>query len=202
MNKKTKWILALVLLLLFSAVGWAFWTPGEDPQITKIKELRAQIEAAPREQRREMYGQMREEFEKLTPEARDAMRAEGRKDWQARQRKQMSEFFAMSYPQQIAEIDKQIDDREKRRQRRQQGGQGGRPPQFQGTGGGGPGGGGPGGPGGAGGGPGGGGPGGGGRSLDSTQRRKDFLDNTTPIERAQMSNYRQMVQQRRQQRGL
>jgi uncharacterized membrane protein YgcG len=199
MNKKTKWtLLALVLLLLISAAAWAFWTPGEDPQITKIHELRAQIEAAPSEERRALFGQMREEFQKLSPEARDALFADRRQEWQSRQRKRMGEFFAMSYAQQIASIDKEIDDRERRRARREQsqGSSGGRP-NFQGQGGGpggGPPGGGPGGPGGRG--------GGGDRASDPVQRRKDFLDNTTPIERAQMAAHREMVQQRRTQRGM
>ncbi len=103
MNKTTKrTLLALLLLLLLSAVGWAFWG-GEDPQIAKIKEMRAQIEQAPREQQRELYGKMREEYQKLSPESREALFAERRKQWQERERKQMGEFFAMSYAQQIAE---------------------------------------------------------------------------------------------------
>ena len=195
MNTKTKrLLLAFLFLLLLSAAAWAFWTPGEDPQIAKIKELRAQMEDVPREQRREMFGKMREEYEKLSPEARDALREEGRKRWQERERKQMSEFFALPYSAQIAKIDKEIDDRENRRKRREQAGGGsGRGPGGGGFGGGGPG-----------GGPG--GPGGGGRnsanSSDPNARRKDYMDRTTPLERAQQSNYRAMVQQRRTQRGL
>jgi uncharacterized membrane protein YgcG len=203
MNKTTKrtlLALLLLLLLLLSAVGWAFWG-GEDPQIAKIKEMRAQIEQAPREQQRELFGKMREEYQKLSPESREALFAERRQKWQERERKQMGEFFALSYAQQIAEIDKQIDDREKRRQRRaqngaQNGGRGNGPPGGGGGsgGGGGPGGGGPGG--------GGGGPGNGRDTNDPNARRKSYLDHTTPLDRAQQQNYRQMVQQRRTQRGL
>jgi hypothetical protein len=205
MNKKKTWTILLLLLLVTAAV-WALWSPSVDPQIAVIHDLPAQMDATPREQRGDLYKQMRETMDNMTPEGRQVLREERWKERQMQMKKRMGEFFALPYAQQIAELDKQIDQQEKWRKDRaarraqnpnqQARGQGGGPGGF---GGGGPGGGGPGG--GGPGGPGGGGPGGN-RSSDPLQRQQDRLDRTDPIERAEMTAYRQMMQQRRQQRGL
>ncbi|MBI3838376.1 MAG: hypothetical protein HY288_10650 [Planctomycetia bacterium] len=192
MNEK-RWVLLALTLLLTTTAAWAWLRT--DPQLAKVQALRAQIDAEdlPREKRRELFGQMREEMEKLSPEVRKSLFADRRKEWQKRQQQQMREFFALPKDQQIAMLDKQIDRRGRGWGR---GGPNGGPP-----GGGGPsanaqGQGGPGGFGGPGGGP------RGGSGLDSMQRRKDYLDNTTPEFRAQMTEYRRMMQQRRTQRGV
>lgn len=200
---KGKWLVLALLVLLFSGLGaWAM-TGGEDPQLTKVKELRAQLETAPEGQRRELWGQMREEMQKLPEEARDALFEDRRQEWEARENKQMREFFSKSRAEQIAEIDKRIDDQEKRRvereRRRAQG-------QANGNGGG------RGGPGGGRGGPGAGGRGGqggggrGGRGATDPaarlERTKNYLNKTTPESRAQRSEYQRMTDERRQARGL
>jgi uncharacterized membrane protein YgcG len=198
MNKKKTWTILALLLLFATAVVWALWT-GEDPQLTTVRELGAQARAdgASEEQRRQMWGQMREEMEKLSPESRDVLRDEWRQKREARENERMKEFFAMTRAQQIAQINKEIDDRERRRQQRAQSGQngsqgGGRNGQGQGGGGGGPNGQYGGGPGGR----------GGGRAMDPVQRRKDYLDKTTPDQRAERSEYRRMVSEQRSSRGL
>src|SRR6187200_1655194 len=112
---KAKWLLLALLVLLFSGLGaWAM-TSGEDPQLTKVKEMRAQLETAPEGQRRELWGQMREEMRKLPEEAREALFEDRRKEWEARENKQMQEFFSKPRAEQLAQIDKQIDEQEKRR---------------------------------------------------------------------------------------
>jgi uncharacterized membrane protein YgcG len=195
---KKKWVvLALLFLLLLGLGAWAM--SGPDPGVAKIQALRAEIDNASGDQRRALWGQMREEMEKLPEAAREQLFAERRQEWETRENKRMTEFFAMPRDQQIAAIDKQIDDWEKRRKERAQRQQNGA--QANGQGGrGGPGGGfGPGGGGGRGGG------GGAGRSTDPSaalQRGKNYLDRSSPESRAQRGEYRRMVQDRRQQRGL
>ncbi len=193
---KAKWLVLALLVLLFSGLGaWAM-SSGEDPQVAKVQALREQLEAAPEAQRRELWGQVREEMRKLPEEAREALFEDRRKEWEARENKQMQEFFSKTRAEQIAMIDKQIDESEKRRvereRRRAQGGQANRQ-------GGGPG----------RGGPGGGGWGGGGRGgrgvtdpAARMDRTRNYLDKTTPESRAQRSEYRRMMDDRRQARGL
>jgi len=202
---KKKWILLLMLLLLsISGLGaWAM-TTRRDPNLVKAQELRAQMENATPEQRRELRSQFRETIEGMSEPAREQFFEAGRKEWEAREMKKMDEFFAKSYADQIKDIDKQIDRDEQRRKdwekrRQANGGQGK-------AGVGGQGGGGRGGPGGGGGG-GRGGPGGGrgGRNMDPAAqlaRSKNYLDRTSPESRAQRGEYRRMMQDRRTQRGL
>src|SRR5262245_21006589 len=122
---KKKWIIALVILLLLAVGAWAFIPAGRDPHLAKMEELRGQMENATPEQRRELWGKMREEGEQLSPEARAQMREERRKEWQAREQRHLNEFFALSTEDQIKEIDKDLDREKKRReeweQRRAQG---------------------------------------------------------------------------------
>ena len=73
------------------------------------------METAPEGQRRELWGQMREEMRKLPEEAREALFEDRRKEWEARENKQMQEFFSKPRAEQLAQIDKQIDEQEKRR---------------------------------------------------------------------------------------
>jgi len=197
---KTKWVVLALLILLFAGVGaWAM-SSRPDPHVAKVQELRAQMENATPEQRRELWGQMRQEFEQMPEASREALFAERRAREEAREQKYMDEFFAKSPKDQIAEIDKRIDESERRRKereaRRAQGGNRGGGPQFGQNGGGGPGG--PGGPGGRGGG----GFGRGGDGRDSLARSKRYLDNSTPDSRAQRGAYRRMYEDRRAQRGL
>ena len=196
---KAKWLVLAFLVLLFSGLGaWAM-TSGEDPQLTKVKEMRAQLETAPEGQRRELWGQMRQEMEKLPEAAREALFADRRQEWEARENKQMQEFFSKSRAEQIALIDKQIDDSEKRRAERDR-----RRAQGQANGGD-RGRGGPGGPGGGRGGPGAGGGRGGRGATDPAarmERTRNYLDKTSPESRAQRSEYRRMSDERRQARGL
>lgn len=201
--KKKHWIIVLLLLLLMSTAAWAWLRT--DPQMAAIDALRAQmqVEDLSRDQRRDLFKQMREAIDGLSPAAKEAFFAEREKERYDRDKKRMQEFFALSKEKQLAELDKQIDRFRRGRRGGPGGGPGGgpqRPAGAQGATGatgqqGGPG------QGGGGGGFGG-GRGGGRGNLDSMDRRKNFLDRTTPDYRAQMGEYRRMLQARRTQRGV
>lgn len=190
---KKKWVVIAALFLLFAAVGaWAM-SSRPDPHVARVQELRVQMENAPPEQRRELWGQMRQEFEQMPEATREALFEERRQREDAREQKYMDEFFAKSKAEQMAEIDKRIDESEKRRKEREKrraagnnGNNGNRGQMAQAGGGGGPG--------------GGRGPGGGNR--DSLERRKGYLDKSSPDSRAQRGAYRRMMEDRRAQRGL
>jgi hypothetical protein len=150
-------------------------------------------------------GQMREKVEALPEELRgQAFRGGGMgRGFQAAMQANMKAFFSTPPEKRQAELDRQI----KREQMMQKafataGGFGGGRP----GGGGGPGG--PGGPGGGGGGggPGGGGAGGAGRGPGGGGNpeawRKQMLDTTNPSQRAQWTEFRNAMDQRRQQLGL
>ncbi len=150
--------------------------------------------------------------------------------WEARERAEMGSYFALPADKRQAELDRRIKvdedrrkawqaERERRDQRRGDArtastvGDRGGPGGGAGGGGGGPGGGGGGGPGGGGGGGGGGGPGGGGggppsgrRSSGTEQSRnersKQRIDRSTPEQRAQQSEYRRALEERRTKLGI
>ncbi len=112
-RSKKKWAL-LALLLLFGGVAvWAIWFRGDSIQ-DQIAALRSQldVEGITREQRRAL-------FENADPAVRDAMFASRQQEWQAREQKFMNEFFAMSNADQIASLDKRIDEMERSRKARE-----------------------------------------------------------------------------------
>jgi hypothetical protein len=99
--------------------------------MARIREMRAgfEIEGLTREQRREHFEKMRTEFDKLTDEQKEILRDEGRREWEAREDQRMKDFFAKPRDQQMAELDKRIDDMQewqKRRQERERNGDGDR----------------------------------------------------------------------------
>jgi hypothetical protein len=185
--------LAVLLLLLGGGVlGWAVFR--EDPNLAHAKELREQMknfkDMSP-EQRGEMFKDMRETMGSLTPAQRNQLDAPR----QERQREDLKKFFAKSKEEQMADLDKRIDDMLARRQQWQQrqagqDGQGGQ-----------------GGPGAGGRGPGGGGGGGfgpppGGRGGDSNSRQKNFIDSTSADFRGMQQAYRELMRDRMSQRGV
>ena len=185
---KRKWIAAVILLLLMGGIAYAF-LPSEDPALARIEAIRQQMDGATDEQRRELWGQMRQEFENLGDEAREQMREDWGQRREAREQEHLNEFFALSPQEQIKKLDEDIDREQEWRKRRAQ-----RARSNQGQGNRGDGGrGGFGGP-------------RGGRSRSSSDdpnaRRKSYLDKTTPQSRAMRSEYRRMRDERRQQRGI
>jgi uncharacterized membrane protein YgcG len=157
---------------------------------------------------RAMFDKMRE----VPPQYREQVGQQMGRLWEARERAESASYFALPPDKRQAELDRRIKadeerrkqwqaEREKRDQERAAGGQ-----QAGGFGGrGGPGGGPPGGGQGGGGGPGGGATSGGNRrgSEESrNERSKRRLDQSTPEQRAQRSEYRRALEERRTQLGL
>jgi hypothetical protein len=182
-NRKRRWyrLGALLLLLLLGFVTYRAVRP--DPNLKKLKQLRADFAAHGKEwtpdQRQEKGKQMRDAMAKLSPGQRDALAAEGRQRFQ----QELERYARMSAAEKKHYLDERIDRMEKMRQQfaqRNPGGTGG-PGAF------------------------GAGPGGRGQGMSAEQReqrRKERLDLTTPEFRALMDQFRKDMNQRRQQRGL
>jgi len=170
-------------------------------------------------------GQMREKREELPRELRQQADAGGRQAFQNAMRQNMNAYFQAPPSERKAILMQQIKQQELMRKafaaagggRGGRGGPGGGGPGGGGPGGGGPGGGGPGGGGPGGGGPSGGGPGGGGRGGpggggqnagggnqggNGTDWRKRIIDNTSPAQRAQYTEYRRVMDETRSKMGL
>jgi hypothetical protein len=190
-NKKRTIIGVIFLLLLLVATGaWAMWK-REDPQVALVRDLMAGMESIPENQRREQFGKVRDEMEKLTEEQRDMMRDEMRGRWEQRENDRMKEFFNMTAAQQTAELDKIIDrmenwrkerekDGDQRRGRGDRGGRGDRSnnirPQSFGTDANG--------------------------SVGASSRDKSRLDRGNPENRAYRDQFRRMMAQRMKERGI
>ena len=180
---KAKWIVSILLLLMMAGIAYAF-IPRSDPALAKIEELRGQMEGANDQQRRELWGQMRNEMENLTPEARDQMREEWGRRWQAREQEELNKFFDLTPEEQIKEIDEDLKrEAARRKERAQRGNRGGGERADRGGGGRGQ-------------------RGGRDNSGDPNARGKRYLDNTTPQSRAMRGEKHRMREERRQRLGL
>jgi hypothetical protein len=185
-NKKRAVIAAVFLMLLLVATGaWAMWN-REDPQVVAIRELVADFENIPENQRREHFGKVREAMDALPEEKRDQVRDEMRQGWEERESNRLKDFFNMSAQEQIAELDRQIDRMEKWRKeraqrdkdggdRRNRGRRGSRAQSF--------------------------GVGSNG-SVGASDRDRSRLDRSNPESRAYRDQFRRMMAQRMQQRGI
>lgn len=195
---KKKILVALAVLLLLGGLGWALMPAGVDPQVARVTELQQKLfseqsQVKP-EERRAAFGELRQEFEKLTPEQRDKLMRDNPPPFVRQMRKNIRDFFDLPADKRKEALDRQINEMESRRREMTQrfakaGGRPGGPP----GGGFGFGGGGPGGP-------------GGNRGAMDPQRRQEMarrmLDNTTPQDRAMMGEYMRQVQDRRRERGM
>jgi hypothetical protein len=218
-------VAALLLVALGGAWGMGLFGRRTDERIVEIRKIsdemtKQMVNGGPQNEEEakafaQSMGQMREKIQALPEDLRgQAFRGAGMgRGFQAAMQANMKAFFATPPAQRDAELDRQI----KREQMMQKafaaagGFGGGRPgggggPGGPGGGGGGGGGGGagggPGGGGGAGRGPGGGGPGGPGGGGNPEAWRKQMLDGSSPSQRAQMTEFRNAMDQRRQQLGL
>jgi hypothetical protein len=183
-RRRWRWLLALLLLLF--GLGGVVWATRPNPHLARARELQKELANAkslPPDQRKARFEQFRNEVKQLT----DDQKAELFAPMREKQKAEMDRYFAMSPQQKIRYLDDRIDRMEKMRKDREKngGGLGG----F--------------GPGGTGGGPGARGPGGTTRTPEEIEkRRKQFLENTTPEERAKMDQFRHDLDARRRQRGL
>jgi hypothetical protein len=190
---KSAWVTLVASVLMIVGIIWAFFFRG-DSRIKAAQQLQQQL-AAPNlgeQQRRELWTQLRQQMEQLPPEAQRELRQAGRQHFQRRMVDRVVQLNALPLAQRNAELDKDIDRMEKMRaqwqkRRQQQASSGG----SAGA--------------------------GGGKQASSRQdrpswrnmsdqdrnaRRKERLDNSTPEFRGAMSEYRRMMQQRRNERGL
>jgi hypothetical protein len=210
MTKRKKAIIAVIVLLLISFLGWKLWArSGNDAnEVARLQKAMEDLKT-PEDWQKFNNG--------LTPDQREKLREAWGERREKREQKEVDGYYETPPEKRQEYIDRKIAEEEKRRKewadRRAQRGQG-----TGGQGGGRPGGQGPGGPGGPGGGPPGGqaGPGGGGngpggaqrggspvRSPEAnSQRLNKRLDRTSATQRAQATAYRQAMAARRAQLGL
>jgi len=204
-------VLAFVALLILWLMGF-FSTSKEVLEIRGMVD--AQIAELDRVARNEVpmsydgasFGAMFDKMRNMPEKTREQVRGEMDRLFRARERAELQSYFALPADKRLAELDRRIKAEEARRkawqeQRASRGGQGGngggRGNATAGGGGqrGGPGGGGP---------PrGGGGPGGSRGSEDGRNARaKQRIDSSTGEQRAQSTEYRRAMEERRQQLGL
>ncbi len=168
-----RWRLTAATLSLVAAGIGVYWYLRPDPQFVKVMELREQLtsneaRALPREKRRELWREFRQEAEKLTPDQRRQLWADRANRFQER----LEKFAKASQKERIAMLDEQIKREEQFRSNAAN--QGVNRGNWGGS----------------------------GTPEDREQRRRQRLDNTTPEQRALMAEFRQQLQQRRQQLGL
>jgi hypothetical protein len=74
---KKKITAAIAVVLVLAGLVWALMPAGVDPQVARVTELQQKLfseqsQTSP-EERRAAFGELRQEFEKLTPEQRDKL---------------------------------------------------------------------------------------------------------------------------------
>ena len=184
---KTKLILITAgVILLGTAVTAAWLVNRPDPDIVKLQNLRERMSDATDEERRAVRTEMRESFRNLS----DDQRRQISEQWMDHMEERMNSFFALPPEEQERELDQQIDRMvgwRKEREQRSQSGEGARR--------GGPG---------RGGGEARGGRGGWQNMTESQrdERRKQRLDRTSAKMRAQFTEYRRMMRERMEARGV
>jgi hypothetical protein len=187
-----------IAFLLVGLVGLA-WAVRPDPHLARAKELQKQLfgpqaKGLSADERKARFAEYRGEVKRLSANQKWELSAPVRE----KQKAEMDRYFALSPKEKLKYLDERIDRSEKARK---EWGQKGKQ-----TKGGPPGGNKSGSPGvgkaGFAGAPGG-GPGAGPRSAEAIEkRRKQFLDRTTPEERAKRDLFRKEMNDRRRQRGL
>ncbi len=205
--KRKHWIISVCLLLILAAgLAWALY-PRQSPYVNQAQQLASKMmdENLTDEQRQAVREEMRQMRDRLPEEERgEVFRAMG-EQFRQRMDEHLREFAAIPEDQRDEFLDRDIDRMEQMRRdfekrRAERGSEGGRD-----------GGGGPPGPGFGRGGPPGGGPGAGrgdrgNRGPRSEEDREDWrrrrLDNSTPEQRALMTEYFKALAERRKERGL
>ncbi|MDB5308517.1 MAG: hypothetical protein JWO38_2719 [Gemmataceae bacterium] len=207
--KPRRWRRRVAALVLLLGIAGLVWAVRPDPHLARAKELQSELftpeaKNLPPDERKAKFAELRDQMKRLTDDQKRDLFAPMRE----KQKAEMARYIGLPPKEKVKYLDERIDRSEKMRKEREQKG-------GKGNGAGGPPGGFPGGGSAAGskaggfagsvgaGGPGGGGGPGQGRSpAEIENRRKQFLDNTTPEERAQMDQFRKDMNDRRKQRGL
>jgi hypothetical protein len=175
-NRKRWGIMGGVALLLLG-LGVAYWWLRPDPALAHLRALRDQLAEASLggDQRRELWGQFRQEVRQLSPDQRGQLFA----DRGQRFKERLAQYSKLPKNERVAFLNQEIDRMEAARKEWEKN----RPPDAQA---------------------------GAARARDNRfrgdeereQRRRAFLDRTTPEERVQLAEFRKDMNQLRQQRGL
>jgi hypothetical protein len=171
-NRRT--VLVIVILMLLVGIFGAYWHLRPDPQLARVREMGEQLRSE--ETRKLSREQRRELFGQFRKEM-EKLSIEQRRQLMAerpnRFQERLTKFFQSSRQEQQAMLDEAI---RREEQFRANMANNGAPP----------------------------GRGFGGNSTpeDREKRRQQWVSMTTPVERAQMAEFRQQLQQRRQQLGL
>ncbi|MBX7166787.1 MAG: hypothetical protein K1X74_10615 [Pirellulales bacterium] len=187
-----KRVLLVCSLMVAAGLTWYFFfreTPTDRIEALEAR-LRDNSEQAPnREQRREIYEQIRKEYDQLSPAQRRTMALEREKDsWF---QKDIDAYYALPVEQRPAYLDKRIDDMMAMRERwmaQREGGSGDGGGREGGRG--------------DRGGPGGWGGGGFRTPEERNARRREMLDNSSPEGRARRHGYFQDLRARMNERGM
>jgi hypothetical protein len=200
---KRFWMIAGLLAVTGTAAAW--WMRGErvDPKVLEIETKATQLFSDSKnmtdQQRRAAWETFRESIGELTDQQRQQLRQRREGEFRRREEERLNQFFALSPAERIKELDQQIDRMERWRKEREQrrnrtttlanrdsgasggpsgrGGPGGRDGGFRG------------------------GPGSW-TGADRNERRQQYLNSTTPQQRAMRTEYYRQLQQRMQQRGI
>ena len=172
-NRSRNILIVVVVTSILGTLG-AYWYFRGDPQLARVEEMREQLRSE--EMKTMTREQRREFFGQFRKEVEKLSVEQQRQLFAGRRnpfRERMEKYFHASRQEQLAILDQTI-----RREEQFRANQGNAPP----------------------------GSGFGGQSNstpeDREKRRQQWLCMTTPSERAQMAEFRQQVQQRRQQLGL
>lgn len=192
-----KWLALAGALALAAGGVWSYQYLGAEDPLEKVQQMRAELmsESAANlspEERRQKWEEFRREADKLTPEQRDSLWDEQRQRFQQR----IDHFFTLSAEEQVLYLDAEIDRWEARRQewaqRRAAGEASNRRPGGEAT-----------------------TTGDGQVSAEraspntstsdpeaAENRRRAWLDRTTPQQRARFAEYMRRMSERRRERGL
>jgi len=183
MTKRRVAIATIVMLVIGVGGAWALGMFHRvDPKVAELEQMRTQMFAnreMPREERRQQFGEFRQRMDSLSEDQRRQVWESGREQFQQFAAQRMDEFFALSREDQQKRLDEISDRMLERRKEREQNAQAGnnrggnRGQRWQ--------------------------------SMTDAQRdaaRKQRLDRTTPEMRASFSEFRRMMNERMEARGI
>jgi len=180
MSKRKAIVGGIVVLLLATVAAWGFGLlGGTDPAIAKLQQIGDQMAQTNLSdaQRDQIRGEFRQQMQSLTDDQRHAFFEANRGQWEARGQQRMNEFFAMSKTDQQKRLDEIID--RMAQSSNQQSGRGRNAGNRNG---------------------------GGNRAgmteAQREERSKRRIDHTDAKTRAQFTEFRRMLNQRAQQRGV
>lgn len=174
-RRKRMFVLAIVVPL--AGLIWFLLPERPDPQLIKVQQMQEKLfdRTAKMEpgKRREAFGQLRQEFEKLTPEQRDQLMRENPPPPMRQMQENIVAFFQLPEEERTAALDKQIDEFEKMRKQFERNRGDGPPGPFRNM-----------------------------SEAQRNEFRRKMLDNSTAQQRGMFGEYFQALEARRRQRGL